>query len=134
MALISCVECGNSISDKAASCPQCGAPNVPAAPPSSAALAETATTNGTTCPFSGHPIPEGASVCLCGAYYGYEDPGAEKRRQVGRIILIVCVVGLFIIPWPAKLLPVLFLLPGIAFAFQSWLQMRGGKKWWREMG
>jgi len=44
------------------------------------------------------------------------------------------VVGLFVIPWPAKLLPVLFLLPGIAFAFQSWLQMRGGKKWWREMG
>lgn len=27
MALIKCTECGNAISDKAAACPQCGAPN-----------------------------------------------------------------------------------------------------------
>lgn len=53
MAMIKCSTCGKDISDKAAACPQCGTPVVPAVPEVMAIL----------CEECGSEIPAGSSAC-----------------------------------------------------------------------
>lgn len=146
MALITCQDCERPISDRAPVCPHCGAPAAVAtgtadpaaasgraakAAPAMVATTEAAAPGGTVCPFSGHTVPAGATVCICGAYYGYSDPGAKSAAKIGYLLVGGCVLGAFVVPWPAKLVPVLFLLPGFAFILKAWLTMLPGKRWWR---
>lgn len=74
MALIRCPDCDREISERASACPHCGAPNAAQQGP-----AEATPKGGTRCPFSGHAIPPGATVCVCGAYYGYRNPRVSGR-------------------------------------------------------
>lgn len=68
MALVKCIECGNSVSDKANSCPKCGCP-----------IADVQYNNykinpaaETTCPHCKTLIDNSARVCKgCGAVKGY---------------------------------------------------------------
>lgn len=50
MAMVDCSECGKEISDKAAACPHCGAPQAAKKPP-------------TQCPNCGKEVAPGASIC-----------------------------------------------------------------------
>lgn len=63
MALISCNECGAQISDRAASCPKCGAPVIKNIP----------------CPDCGCLVPENAATCAnCGAPLSIQQPALAQ--------------------------------------------------------
>lgn len=142
MALIHCPECNQSISDKASTCPHCGAPNTqqasaPIPPQTSQQASPVVEQGGTTCPFSGHPIPAGATVCVCGAYYGYKNAILTDRK----FSLLVKLMGLCLLlgfvgyhaDWDlAVLIGVLgTLVFGVSFFMALPIRLQG-KKWWRE--
>ena len=62
MALVNCSECGTQISDKAATCPHCGAPVVKLV----------------VCPECGNKVKEGASIC---PNCGYPMGGHKTAKQ-----------------------------------------------------
>ena len=71
MALIKCTECGHAISDKAAACPQCGAPNAAATDAGSTSAGESLHHDGLT--FSS---PE--------ALQAYKDSRSEKPASAAK--------------------------------------------------
>lgn len=85
MALVQCPDCSRGISPRASACPHCGAPNEVHQLALSAAVE-----GGTTCPFSGHAVPPGATVCVCGAYYGYSNTRVTGRsvRLAGILVVL----------------------------------------------
>lgn len=145
MALVQCPDCNREISERASACPHCGAPNlVQQAVGSTTAAVK----GGTTCPFSGHPIPPGATVCVCGAYYGYSNPRVSGRSVRLAAKLVVLAAFLFAIGYVlfhssaddstaenvALWLAILSLLPalvGIVGLVTSLPALLGGKGWWR---
>lgn len=142
MALIHCPECNQSISDKANTCPHCGAPNAqqasaPAPQQMTQQARPVAEPGGTTCPFSGHPIPAGATVCVCGAYYGYKNGILTDRK----FSLLVKLLGLCLLlgfvgyhaDWDlAVLIGVLgTLVFGVSFFMALPIRLQG-KQWWRQ--
>lgn len=144
MALIQCPDCNHEISTRASACPQCGAPNVAQQAPAPPAMVQ----GGTTCPFSGHAIPPGATVCICGAYYGYSDPHVSGRKMRLAAMLVVLGALLFAIGYflyhvsvedssvenVALWLVILSMLPaliGIVGVVTSLPALLGGKGWWR---
>lgn len=141
MALMNCPECRASVSDKARACPHCGVPlardaaAAPAQPGAQAAPAD----DGVVCPFSGHAIPAGASVCLCGAYYGYKGGVLDDQkfklllRLLGASVLLALLGYGF--EWSLALLvgglgSVVF---GVVFLFFVLPIRLQGKRWWRQM-
>jgi RNA polymerase subunit RPABC4/transcription elongation factor Spt4 len=69
MSLIECEDCGKEISDKATTCPGCGAPTLASPPPSPtpeevicAFCKKTFQDDGSTCPHCGGISPAGAKV------------------------------------------------------------------------
>lgn len=142
MALITCPECGKSISDKATACPGCGAPSADTAsssPVASAHRVGAPEEAGTVCPFSGHVVPAQAFVCECGAYYGYK--GGVLTDQ--KFVLLLKLVGAFlallalgyVFEWQLAAIlgaagTIIFGVVLIAFVLPIRLQ---GKKWWRAM-
>lgn len=67
MALISCNECGAQISDRAASCPKCGAPVIKNIP----------------CPDCGCLVPENAATCAnCGAPLSIQQPMPTRTQPL----------------------------------------------------
>jgi hypothetical protein len=144
MALVSCSECGHSVSDKANACPHCGAPSplqgsgaLPDQLPQRGASFPEA--GGRACPFSGHPIPAEATVCVCGAYYGYKG-GVLTDQKFGLLLKLlgVCVALVllgYMIEWDLGLLigsagTLIFGIVFVVFVLPIKLQ---GQKWWREM-
>lgn len=144
MALINCPECNASISDKAGACPQCGAPNdmqsAAAAAQSTTWQGEPAAAQGSTaCPFSGHAIPAGATVCVCGAYYGYKGGVLDDQKfklliKLLGISFVVLLLGFFFEWQPVALIGFLgALIFSIVFLFFVLPIRLQGKKWWRQM-
>ena len=91
MALISCSECGKQISDKAAACPNCGAP-VTAAAPGGAALAVAPATPGPT------PVAPAELAVAHAPARATVKPTKKGGLSVGRVVLwgfILC--GLWLI-------------------------------------
>lgn len=74
MALIKCTECGAMVSDKAASCPQCGAPM----PIKCEACGKLLSPNAVMCPHCGCPTSGG---------YGKMHESENTRRRRGRTTL-----------------------------------------------
>lgn len=136
MALISCTDCNREVSDRAHACPNCGAPV--RAPASTTATAPAAlevppaapSGNGMTCPFSGHLIPEGATVCVCGAYYGYKDTKAPRTFKVGVILSAVALLG-FLAGGFGIVMGVMFGIVGAPLAIANYLALKRGPQWWR---
>ncbi len=141
MALVQCRDCNREISERASACPHCGAPNVAKQTP--------ATVNGgTACPFSGHTIPPGATVCVCGAYYGYSNARVTGRsvRQAGILVALgalMFAIGYVLFHLSAEdstaesvalWLVILGFFPaliGIVGVVTSLPALLGGKGWWR---
>jgi hypothetical protein len=144
MALFKCSECDHAISDKAEACPQCGAPNVlrnaatTREPPAQQVSLE-ALQGEVVCPFSGHHMTAGATVCVCGAYHGYKG-GVLTDEKFG---LLVKLLGLSVVVFffgfladfklPAQVGFVGALILGIVFLFFVLPVRLQGKKWWRQM-
>jgi hypothetical protein len=138
MALISCPDCGKSISDKAPACPNCGAPNPDSASPGSFRPAPQNSTGGTLCPFSGHFVPEGATVCECGAYYGYKGGVMTDQKFFLLLKLVTGSIVLFLLglvfEWQLGTLLggaglVIF---GVVFVFFGLPTKLQGKQWWHQ--
>jgi hypothetical protein len=144
MALIQCSECNHSISDKASTCPHCGAPNallgaVPAPQQATQQAQPVAAQDGTACPFSGHPVPAGATVCVCGAYYGYKGGVLtdQKFKLLVKLLgasLILLLLG-YLAEWgPVMLIGLLgTLVFGTVFLFFALPIRIQGEQWWRKM-
>ena len=140
MSLIACRECNHQISELAASCPQCGAPNQVASKAVVPAESPKATGAGTKCPFSGHTIPAGATVCACGSWYGYNGgrgPAEPVKAIVAMLVVgVVCLVAMKateggstgdtvrVFGW------VVIVCAALITAKAVFCLMRG-KKWWR---
>ncbi|MBD9583585.1 zinc ribbon domain-containing protein [Delftia sp. DLF01] len=87
MALIACEECGKMVSDKAAACPQCGAPIAGA--PSSAPVAPPSEQKGSIWKWIiGLPVGLFVILFLVGSCIGNTPEGKEKRRQ--RDVIELC--------------------------------------------
>jgi hypothetical protein len=144
MALIHCSECNQSISDKASTCPHCGAPNTQqAAAPISQQTAQQAESvveqGGTVCPFSGHHIPAEATVCVCGAYFGYKGGilTDQKFKLLVKLLgtsLVLLLLGYFA-EWELAVLIGFFgtFVFGTVFLFFVLPTRLQGKRWWRQM-
>lgn len=142
MALITCPECGKSVSDRAATCPSCGAPvsqTNPASPTVNASFSGSPREGETVCPFSGHAVPTEAFVCECGAYYGYKGGVLTDAKFKLLLQLIGVSVALFFLGYFLEwkigaiagvagtvILGVVFLIFVLPIRVQ-------GKKWWRAM-
>ena len=146
MALVQCADCNREISERASACPHCGAPNVAQQAPVSAPAA--AVKGGTACPFSGHAIPPGATVCVCGAYYGYSNARVTGRsvRQAGMLVVLgalMFAIGYVLFHLStddstaenvALWLVIVGFFPaliGIVGVVTSLPALLGGKGWWR---
>ncbi len=141
MALVQCRDCNREISERAGACPHCGAPNEARQTPAPVK-------GGTACPFSGHAIPPGATVCVCGAYYGYSNARVSGRsvRQAGILVMLgalMFAIGYILFHLSAEdstaenvalWLVILGFLPaliGIVGVVTSLPALLGGKGWWR---
>lgn len=141
MALVQCRDCNREISERASACPHCGAPNEARQTPAPVK-------GGTACPFSGHEIQPGATVCVCGAYYGYSNARVTGRsvRQAGILVALgalMFAIGYVLFHLSAEdstaenvalWLVILGFLPaliGIVGVVTSLPALLGGKGWWR---
>ena len=103
MALIKCSECGQMVSDKASTCPKCGAPIV--VPVTCKECGQSVSPNAVTCPNCGAPlkatrkcsecgkqIPEDAESCPYCGYSGKVSaaPNGEQPRLTFSESLSVC--------------------------------------------
>lgn len=142
MALINCPECNQSISDRANACPHCGAPNTrqESSSQQTTRQAELAVEQGgMVCPFSGHHIPAGATVCICDAYYGYKGGilTDQKFKLLVKLLgsfLVLLSVG-YLAEWGLAATIGFYgtLIFGIVFLFFVLPVRLQGKKWWRKM-
>jgi len=94
---------------------------------------------GTVCPFSGHHIPAGATVCVCNAYYGYKGGilTDQKFKLLVRLlgVSVVLVVFGYLVEWgPAMLVGLLgaFVLGTVFLFFVLPIKLQG-QQWWRPM-
>ncbi len=105
MALIKCLECGKEISDRAASCPNCGAPNVAlrAAPPAGSTAAA-----NPTFPQTAQNVSSSATVgqsyvdrnLLSGEHVVYRTKLHWTRFVGGTLLMLLflgCAVGAFLL-------------------------------------
>ena len=127
MALIQCSECHSEVSDKAASCPKCGAP-----------VAAARRASGPACPFCHTSLNEGATVCpSCHAWYGYMSSGKpvdpKRARRVWLVALVISVVAFFLgtVNFAFGLFGVI--VGGVSIMFLLYIQfmIMRGEKWWR---
>jgi predicted amidophosphoribosyltransferase len=131
MALINCVECNHEVSDKASSCPKCGAPISGLG--SSADLGE----NPVSCPFCQKLLHESAITCgHCGAEYGYYDGRSvySKKSTVinfGIILpVVISIATLFLAP--LSIIPAIIFVPIMLIVLlKSMWQLLRGPGWWK---
>lgn len=130
MALIQCYECGNQISDSAASCPKCGAPNT--------ASAQTiASDPGTSllCPFCKNPLHESAITCgSCGAEYGYYD-GRRIYNSKWTVIIFGLIMPLVLTVLAFNFNEFLGAVVGFILLFvflKALWQLIKGPQWWKQ--
>jgi hypothetical protein len=143
MALIHCSECNHSISERAATCPNCGAPNMPLGaalmPQQPTRQADAVVLDGTVCPFCAHQLPAGATVCHCGAYYGYKGGilTGEKFKLLVNLLGISLVLLVFgvLVEWRMAAMPGFFgsVVLGVVFLFFVLPIKLQGERWWRQM-
>ena len=123
MALIECAECKHQVSDKAASCPKCGAP----------VTVSIEATEGRICGHCRTLNDKDAIACKsCGARYGYRTPGAKHTTALilwGGMFFLGLLMMNGDIGWKVA--------GGICLLFSSLAllkvlgELAGGKKWWR---
>jgi hypothetical protein len=95
--------------------------------------------DGTVCPFSGHRIPAGATVCVCDAYYGYK--GGILDDQKFKLLVKLLSISLALLPlgyffeWQLSMLLGFLgtLVFGVVLLFFVLPIKLQGKKWWRRM-
>lgn len=131
MALIKCYECGNEISDAAASCPKCGAPV--ATNPETVAQ-PTVESVGLQCPFCMNAVHEDALTCgNCGAEYGYYDGRrvySGKWTVIGFGIILPIFITILVLSWnefAGAIVGIIMLIVVIRSAYQ----VIRGKRWWK---
>ena len=157
MALIKCPECNNDVSDKAASCPKCGAPVAAPGPAVAPAQGSVMAQDGTLCPFCKRPLRPAAISCECGAEYGYYNSSKDQmysdaqfadlvrtsKRFLATTGLTMAVLVIVIMSLGRShfgvtailVLGALFLAPFLFMAFFAVLNVNSmkssGKRWWK---
>jgi hypothetical protein len=145
MALIQCPDCGKQISDAAPTCVNCGRPNG-TTPPTANRIDASRSGSKVACPFCHNPLPDkNAQVCLCGAYYGYNNVGAPTQAIVGVVCLFIALVCYGVAATPSsgdsstvavRILCGLgvpcFALGGLGGVLTGGIAMMAGKKWYRK--
>jgi hypothetical protein len=131
MPLIRCPDCHREISDRAPLCINCGAPrdtgvNEPGAPRPAHVQAEV----GPRCPFCKHSVPIGATVCSCGARYGYQMPGVERDLITGFGLVGGGAIASLVVPFGEIIGWFLAVAGAGALLRYAYVVMRG-KGWWR---
>ena len=148
MPLIKCWECSASVSDQAASCPQCGAPAravAGTAAPGPASASTSPVPEGRHCPFCGHRVPGAATLCgHCGAFHGYSDNGApgQPGKLLGWALALLLLTALCwsvarsaffkdLQPLPG-LVGLISALWALSLLWRAGAAFLRGKRWWRK--
>lgn len=128
MALITCKDCNNEVSDSANACPKCGAPVTKVLYP-----------DEIQCPFCMHTMHKDAITCgACGAEYGYyiskdnKIYNSKKKLVNNGIILpiIITVVVLSIHTYAGYGVGLLMFFVIINVI----IVLKKGKRWWKTRG
>lgn len=137
MALIECSECTHQVSEKASSCPKCGAPVA------GSQVAQTPEENivSNPCPFCKNNLDEYAVTCgYCGAEYGYYNGLSKSVNEKSHLTaaLITTIVLAFLSFLFAGTTPGLSLAFGVLFLLFLFISLPAcffsklsGKKWWK---
>jgi len=123
MALITCKDCGNEVSDSAESCPKCGAP-----------VPKTVGPDQEQCPFCETVVSNTARVCpSCGAQKGYTQASGNvygRGQTIGFGIVLPAVLTLLAFlggPTFGFIVLVIALIPIV----KSYRQLQKGELWFR---
>ena len=154
MALIKCAECNNEVSEKASSCPKCGAPIAASGPDQGSEEIH----DGNQCPFCKKLLEASAITCaFCGAEYGYynstntevlDDSHLQRLfKQIfiflaGSAIATVVMIGLSSWFYSRRSIGALFSGMGVVVSFvfilislkallNAVVMKSRGKRWWK---
>ena len=129
LALINCSECNNEISDKASSCPKCGAPTN-----------KLETVSESSCPFCSTGLSSSAITCSgCGAEYGFYNHISKKVSDTSglKFASVILLISILIF-YSIKSTVIYALVGGFSlfifnmFIFPPALTSKiRGEKWWK---
>lgn len=123
MALITCSDCGNEVSDAAASCPKCGAP-----------VPKTVGPDQEQCPFCETVVSQTARVCPgCGAQKGYTQAQGNvygKGQTIAMGIVVPGIIALIALMFGTTFGYIVFFILAIPVVLSTRRLMKG-EIWFR---
>lgn len=123
MALVKCKDCGNEVSDSAASCPKCGAP-----------VPKVMGAGEEQCPFCETVVSSTARVCKgCGARKGYTHAQGNvygKGQTIAMGIVVPAILAIIALMFNAAFGTIVLLIMLIPIVLSS-IRLKKGEIWFR---